>query len=144
MKTNMKLIAVLSLALVVLLGSCKKDDDPKFTSAEGDWTYTTPDGHLVVDFTIKTDGSNWFISKQSISLDGVTGNAEVDITSFTPPTFGYIRINANDSKLVYAYYVSFLESTVNHDFTSMEASTAAWTYPYNNVNSATKVVIKRK
>jgi len=141
----MRALKIFSLALIVLLNACSKDDDtPKYTSAEGDWTYTTSDGKISVDFTLAKDGSTWSVKNQVIRVDGVAGNANVTTDGLNPPAIGFIRINANDAKLTYPYDINFTNGTVNSDFTSITVTDATYTWPHDKTNSISNLTIQRK
>jgi hypothetical protein len=131
------------LSLVVLMGSCGKDD-PGFTSAAGIWTYTTADGKIGVDFELKPDGTNWTVINPVIRVEGETFNAEVQASGITPPDIGSIRINANDSKAVYAYFLLLSGGTVSGDFKEIRVPDATYTWPHNKTNQLTDVIITRK
>jgi hypothetical protein len=139
----MRTISILSLALIVLLNSCK-DDDPKFASAEGDWTYTTSDGKLSVDFTLAKDGATWSVKNQVIRVEGVQGVAAVQSDGINPPSIQYIRINANDVKLTYAYDITFTNATVDGDFTHISVPDATYTWPHDKTNTISDITITRK
>ena len=81
------------LFATLLVASCGKDD-PKFSSAEGNWTYTTPDGKIGIDFTLVKSGTTWSVTNESITVDGTKGMAAVTFDNINPPTIGNIRINA--------------------------------------------------
>jgi hypothetical protein len=141
----MRTISVLCFALIVLLTACKKDDDgPKFASAEGNWTYTTPDGKIGVDFTLTKSGTAWSVTNPVIRVEGNAGNAEVLADGINPPTIQSIRINANDAKLTYDYSIEFTNGTVNSDFTKIEVPGAVYTWPIDKANSLTSISIVRK
>jgi len=141
----MRTLSILSLALVVLLSSCKKDEDePSFSSAEGDWTYTTPDGKISVDFTLVKSGTTWTATKQSITVAGTKGNAEIEVVGLNPPVIEYIRINANDPTLVYAFDIAFSNATVSDDFKEIRVPGATYTWPQNKANDLTNIIIVRK
>ncbi|MEI9920636.1 MAG: hypothetical protein WDO14_17865 [Bacteroidota bacterium] len=140
----MRTISALCLALIVLLNACKKDDDPKFSSAEGNWTYTTPDSKISVDFTLTKSGTTWNVTNQTIRVDGTAGNAEVIFDGVNPPTISSLRINANDSKLTYDYSIEFTNGTVNSDFTKIEVPGATYTWPIDKTNNLTNISITRK
>jgi hypothetical protein len=140
----MRTISILCLALFAMLTSCKKDDDPKFSSAEGNWTYTTPDGKISVDFTLVKSGTTWSATSPAIRVDGNSGNAEVVADGINPPAIGSIRINANDSKLTYDYSIEFTNGTVSSDFTKIEVPSAVYTWPIDKANSLTTITITRK
>ena len=130
------------LLFVVGLFSCK-DDEPKFSSAEGDWTYTTPDGKIGIEFTLVKTGTTWSVTNESITVDGTKGMAAVTFNNLNPPTIGMIRINANDTKLTYPYYISF-SGTVSDDFTEIKGPGATYTWPINKTNQLTDITISRK
>src|SRR5690349_17623382 len=107
----MRKLLILCLAVGALIG-CKKDDDPTFASAAGNWTYTTPDGKIGIDFTISESDAlpvppPLIFSNQVIRVEGVAGKAEIQVMGENQPTITSIRINANDSKLTYAYAIEF-------------------------------------
>lgn len=133
------------LALIVLLGSCGgNEDDPGFTSAAGVWTYETPDGKIGVDFELKQDGTTWSVINQVIRVEGESYRAEVQAGAIEPPDIGSIRINANDSKAVYAYFILFSGGEVSADFKEIRGSDATYTWPHNKSNQLTDVIITRK
>ncbi|HEX8061520.1 MAG TPA: hypothetical protein VF473_11325 [Cyclobacteriaceae bacterium] len=140
----MKTISVLCLALIVLLNACKKDDEPKFASAEGNWTYTTPDGKISVDFTLVKSGTTWTVTNQTIRVDGTAGNAEVITGTINPPAIQSIRINANDTKLTYNYNIEFDNGTVNSTYTKIDVASATYTWPINTTLSLKNISITRK
>jgi hypothetical protein len=140
----MRTISVLCLALIVLLNSCKKDDDPKFTSAEGNWTYTSPDNKIGVDFTLVKTGTSWSVTNPVIRVDGTTGNAEVTFDGVAPPAIQSIRINANDAKLTYDYSIEFDNATVSSDFTRIDVAVGSYTWPFGTTNALTNIAIHRK
>jgi hypothetical protein len=136
---------ILLLSIVVLTGSCgDKDEDPGFTSAEGTWTYDTPDGKVGVDFELKLNGSVWSVTNQVIRVNGEAFNAEVQANGIAPPDIGSIRINANDSKAVYAYFILFPNGEVSDDFKEIRVPDVTYTWPHNKTNQLTDVIIKRK
>ena len=140
----MRTISVLCLALIVVLNACKKDDDPKFASAEGNWTYTTPDSKITVDFTLAKNGTTWSVTNPVIRVDGTAGNAEVMFDGVNPPSITTIRINANDAKLTYDYSIEFGNATVNSDFTEIKVPGAVYTWPIDKTNNLTNITITRK
>lgn len=136
---------IILLTMVVLMGSCgEKNDDPGFTSAEGTWTYNTPDGKIGVDFELKLNGSTWSVVNQVIRVDGEKYNAEVQANGIAPPAIGSIRINANDSKAVYAYFILFPNAEVSGDFKEIKVPGVTYTWPHNKTNQLTDVIITRK
>ena len=140
----MRALSIVSLALVVLLGSCKKDDDPKFTSPDGDWTYTTPDGKIGVSFTIKQDGSTLKFSNEAMTVDGTDCVAALQAFNVTTTKVGSIRINANDQKVTYDYFILFTDAEVSADFTQIKVPGAMYTWPFDKTNQLTDIVIARK
>jgi hypothetical protein len=141
----MRTLSTLGIVLILLLNSCSKDDDPKFTSAEGDWTYTTKDKKISVDFTLAKDGTTWSVKNAVIRVDGTAAkNTVVEFDGIVPPSIQYIRINANDIDLVYPYPINFTNATVNSDFTAINVPDATYTWPNDRVNSITDITITRK
>lgn len=139
----MRHLVIVLLAFVMMLTSCG-DDDPKFTTAAGTWTFTTADGKIGVDFDLTQTGTTWTVTKPVIRVDGTTYNAEVQATGINPPSLASIRINANDSKAVYAYNIVFTGATVNDNFTEIRVPGGTYTWPHNQTNQLTDIVIKRK
>jgi hypothetical protein len=132
------------LAIVVLLTSCKKDDDPKFSSAEGDWTYTTPDGKISVDFSLGKNGTTWTATNAVMRVDGVTAEAVIQVNWLDPPNIEELRINANDSKVTYPYVMYFTMLVISDDFTEIKAPGATYTWPIDKTNYLTNVTITRR
>jgi hypothetical protein len=143
MKIMKGMRAAICVLIVVLLGSCGSDD-PEFTSAAGVWTYTTADGKIGVDFELKQNGSTWSVLNQVIRVEGTTYNAEVQASGIEPPAVGSIRINANDSKAVYAYFILLSGGEVSGDFKEIRVPGAAYTWPHNKTNQLTDIVVTRK
>lgn len=131
------------LSLVVVMGSCGKDD-PEFTSAAGMWTYTTPDGKIGIDFELKQDGATWNVVNEVIRVDGVEYNAALQASGIAPPAIGSIRINANDPVAVYAYFLLLSGGTVSGDFKEIRVPDATYTWPHNKTNQLTDIVVSRK
>jgi VCBS repeat-containing protein len=140
----MRTISTLCLALIVLLNACKKDDEAKFASAEGNWTYTTSDGKISVDFTLVKSGTTWNVTNPVIRVDGTAGNAEVISSGVNPPAIQSIRINANDAKLTYDYSIEFDNATVNSDFTQITVPGGTYTWPIDKTNNLANITITRK
>lgn len=139
----MKRILFAATLLVFIASGCGKDS-PKFSSAEGTWTYTTPDGKIGVDFTLTNSGSSWTVTGPVIRVDGTTYNAEVQASGINPPAIGSIRINANDAKAVYAYNIVLTNGTVSSDFAEIKVPGATYTWPHDKTNSLTDVSVGRK
>jgi hypothetical protein len=140
----MRTLSILSIALIVSLNSCKKDDDPKFTSAEGTWTYTTPDNHISIDFTLTKNGTTWEVTSPVMRVDGNPYETVVQTQDIAPPSLGDIRININDTKEPYPYPIDFADGTVSDDFTQIKVSTAVYDWPNGTDNNLTNITIKRK
>src|SRR6478735_4802768 len=117
------------LVSVLAFSSCKKDDEG-LSSAEGKWTYTTPDGKIKVEFDLvkTTDGLN--VQNPKITVDGTLGETVTIPDKITTPTFTTLRISANDKKLVYGYYIQFTTGTISSDFTQIEVTSAEYTFPW--------------
>jgi hypothetical protein len=140
---TMKRIIIASLLLVAL--ACSKDKDPAFTSAEGKWKYTTPDGKIAVTFELaKTSTGGLMISSQTIQVDGVAFESANQIDGVSLPTIATIRINANDSKAIYPYNIIFKNGVVNSDFTKIEVPDATYTFPWPTVKALKTVVVERQ
>jgi hypothetical protein len=136
---------IISASLLLVALACSKDKDPGFTSAEGKWKYTTPDGKIEVTFELtKTSSGGLTISSQTINVDGVAFESANQIDGVSLPTIATIRINANDSKAVYPYNIIFKNSVVNSDFTKIEAPDATYTFPWPTVKALKAVVIERQ
>lgn len=136
---------IISASLLLVALACSKDKDPGFTSAEGKWKYTTPDGKIEVTFELtKTSSGGLIISSQTINVDGVAFESANQIDGVSLPTIATIRINANDSKAVYPYNIIFKNSVVNSDFTKIEAPDATYTFPWPTVKALKAVVIERQ
>lgn len=143
-------LSLVFLLLVFALG-CSKDDDPGFTSALGSWTYTTPDESIKVNFDLTGGGTGEVlnIQNQVIFVNGTQGNAEKEIKNVDLPNIESIRINANDAKLVYSYYIIFKNLKVSEDFKSINVEEMSYTVPdgagtsLNNIQTLNNVQITR-
>jgi len=132
-------IAVLSL---ISVGCSKSNSGP--TSPEGKWTYTTPDNKINVTFDlVKTSTGSYDVQNQTIKIEGVSYNAEKQVTGVVIPAIASIRINANDAKAVYPYYVQFLNGTVSSDFRRIDVATGEYTFPWGTTVSLKTVSIVR-
>jgi hypothetical protein len=139
----MKRIIIASLLLVAM--ACSKDKDPAFTSVEGKWKYTTPDGKIAVTFELtKTSSGGLTISSQPIIIDNVSFESASLIDGVSLPNIATIRINANDAKAVYPYNIIFKNGVVNSDFTRIEVPDATYTFPWPAVKALKTVVIERQ
>jgi hypothetical protein len=127
----------------ISLISCK-DKDPGFSSPEGSWSYTTPDGTIAVTFDVVASSSGFDVQNQTIKVNGVDARAEKTVTAFTSTTFQKIRINANDSKVVYPYDINFNNGIVSGDFQTLQAANVTYVYPWGTTQSLTSVSIARK
>lgn len=130
------------LTLVVAL-SCSKDDGPTFTSPEGNWAYTTPDGKIAVTFEVVKSGSAFDLKAQTITVDGTLCNAEKEVVSFTATSVQKIRINANDAKVTYPFDIIFNGGTVSGDFKTIEVPNATYVFPWGKTNTLTDIQITR-
>jgi hypothetical protein len=139
----MRTASVLFVALIVLLNACKKDDDPTFTSAEGDWTYTTPDGAISVDFTIVKNGTDFEVNGKAMRVDNQDCKYVLQATNVTATNIGSVRINANDTKVTYAYFILFVDATVGDDFKEIKVPRATYTWPHDKTNELTDIIISR-
>jgi hypothetical protein len=135
---------LITWTLVVLVFGACGSDDPEFSSAAGVWTYTTPDGKVGVDFELVKNGSTWTATNQVIRLEGTAYKAEIQGSGLTDTAIGSIRINANDTKAVYAYFMLFSGGTISGDFKEIKVPDATYTWPHNKTNVLTDVTISRK
>lgn len=134
---------VLVISTVILVAGCSKTSSGP-SSAEGKWTYTTPDGKIIVDFElIKTTSGSLDIQNQTMKVIGTSYNSEKQINGVSLPTIASIRINANDSKAVYPYYIQFLNGKVSNDFKRIEVSDGEYTYPWGTTVTLKAVSIVR-
>jgi hypothetical protein len=139
----MKTTSVGCLILLLSFANCGKIDTGP-SSAEGAWTYTTPDGKMTVTFDlVKTASGSLEIQHQTMKIDGTTCNAEQQMVGVDLPVIGSIRINANDAKVTYPYYIEFLNTRVSSDFRLINAVTAEYTFPWGTKKSLTSVAIVR-
>jgi hypothetical protein len=130
--------------IVLITVSCKKDKDPGFTSPEGSWTYTTPDGFIAVTFDVVVATSGFDVKNQTIKVNAVDAKAEKTVTAFTATAVQKIRINANDTKVTYPYDINFNNGTVSSDFKTINIADATYVYPWGTTKSLTNITITRK
>jgi len=138
-------ILVWMVALVILAGCAKDTPAPVFTSPDGTWTYTTPDQKISVDFELKTNSSSVLeILNCTIKVNNVPGAAAGTMTGVSLPDINDIKVNANDAGLVYPFYITFINCTINAGFTQIAATDAEYTYPWGSTNTLTSVTVTRK
>jgi hypothetical protein len=132
--------------LSLVISSCKddKDDAPVFTSAEGKWTYTTPDSKIKIDFEVVKSATGLIqINGTALTVDTKTVVPEVQTDGINLPAIASMRFNANDAGLVYPYSITFTQTTVSADFTTMTATTAEYTFPWGTTQKLSALIIKR-
>ncbi|MBK5277310.1 MAG: hypothetical protein JJE09_00455 [Bacteroidia bacterium] len=130
------------ICLVSIFGC--KDTDPNPTSLESKWSYTTPDLKMTVTFeSVRISDDVFDIKNQTMTIDGVMANAEKEVVGFTSTTIEKIRINANDSKVVYSYNIEFKNATISSDFKMISVPFATYTFPWGTSNTLTNIVIER-
>lgn len=129
-------------ALVCL--ACSKDDGPTFSSPEGNWAYSTPDGKITVTFEVIKSGTNFDLKSQTITVDGTLCNAEKEVVSFTSTHFEKIRINANDAKVTYPFDIIFNSGSISSDFKTIEVPVATYTFPWGSTHDLADIQITRK
>src|SRR5438045_3047780 len=111
-----------------LLGCSKSDSGP--SSAEGSWTYTTPDTKVAVTFQlVKTSSGSLGIQNQTYKLSGTSYESAAVITGVALPAIASIKINANDSKITYPYYILFTNIKVSSDFKRMDVTDGEYQTP---------------
>lgn len=120
------------------------NEDPGFSSPEGKWGYSTPDGKIAVTFEVTKISDNVFdIKNQTMKLNDALVNAEKEVVGFTSTAIERIRINANDSKAVYPYNIVFSNATISTDFKMMHVPTTTYTYPWGTTVSLSNIMIER-
>ena len=140
----MRFILIVAAAALVL-GCGSSSPSPVFTSVDGTWTYTTPDKTISVDFELKTtSGGTLEILTSTIKVNNVQGQAAGQLNGVSLPNINEIKVNANDVGLVYPYYISFVNCTVNAGFTQITTTGTEYTYPWGTTKSLTSVTITRK
>jgi hypothetical protein len=138
-----------AFAFIVLLfsfSSCKKDKDPGLSSADGTWTYTTPDNKVSITFELvkSSTGATYDVKNAKITVDGtVASDTFTQPDNLSAPTFSTLGFNANDAKLIYDYRITFTNATISDDFTKIEVSTAEYTFPWGTSNKLSNIVIVR-
>lgn len=142
----MRLFCIVVFFALGMLSGCSKESTPGPSSAEGKWTYTTPDGKITVDFElVKTTAGSVDLQNSAIVVNGTTsGLTAGQITGVSLPDIAMIRINANDATLVYPYSITFSTAKVTSDFNSIVAANVEYTYPWGTLKSLTTVTISRK
>ena len=136
------------ILMVFILFGCGSDD-PGFTSAVRDWTYTTPGGEIVVEFSFAGGDTEVLEVKNPkilVLIDGELkeGKAESQMVNLDLPNIESLRVNANDVDLVFPYNVRFESLTVGADFTKIQAAGGSFTYPWGTINTLENIEIVRK
>ncbi len=141
----MRIVVLMMLVIGVLAGCAKDTPAPVFSSPDGTWTYTTPDSKISVDFELKTNSSNVLeILNCTIRVNGVSGVAAGTLSGVSLPAINEIKVNANDVGLVYPFYITFINCTINAGFTQIAATAAEYSYPWGSSNTLTAVNVTRK
>ncbi len=133
------LVFILSISI---LFSCKKDD-PGPSSAEGKWTYTTPDSKMAVDFELVKSVNGYKIQNAKLTVDGVVTEAVVMPDEIPSQSFSALRFSANDAKLIYGYYLLFSSSVIASDFSKIEVASSEYTFPWGTTKKLSAIVIVR-
>lgn len=124
--------------------ACSSSSDPGPKSAEGSWTYTTPDSKVTVTFDlIKSAGGDWSVQNPKTKINGNLYQTVAIFSGLAPPAIGNIRISANDANAVYPYPVIFNNGTVSSDFKKINVPDGSYEYPNGTVNTLTNIVITR-
>jgi len=141
----MKVLWVITAAIVGLsFNSCKKDDkDPGFSSAEGKWTYSTPDSKMSITFELAKSANGYKVQNAKLMVDGTAAETVTIPGEIASPAFSTLRFSANDAKLVYDYSLTFNTATINSDFTEIEVSSAEYTFPWGTTNKLSGIIIIR-
>lgn len=125
------------------LGACSKGSSGP-TSAEGKWTYTTPDSKITVTFElVKTSAGSLDVQNQSLTINGAAYLSEKQISGVSLPTIATLRINANDAKAIYPYYILFTNGKVSSDFKRIDVPDGEYTYPWGTTVTLKTISIVR-
>jgi hypothetical protein len=139
----MKGVTVGCLIVLLSFADCSKSSSGPST-AEGKWTYTTPDSKIVVTFDlVKTSSGSMEIQNQTMKIDGTACESVVQTTGVNLPDIESIRISANDSKVTYPYYIKFLNAKVSSDFKRMDVPSGEYTFPWGTTKTLTSIAIVR-
>jgi hypothetical protein len=132
------------IVMMVVGMACSKHSDPGFTSAAGNWSYTSPDSEVTVTFELVKNASGGFdLQNPGIELNGVKYIAAAQLTRATLTTIQKIQINANDPKATYAYDVEFDNCTVSADFKTITVASGFYTWPNAHTHTLTSAKILR-
>lgn len=122
----MKRVLIWMVLIGTLLAACSKSSSGP-TSAEGSWTYTTADSKISVTFQlVKNSSGSLDIQNQTFKLNGTVYESAAVISGVALPAIASIKINANDAKLTYPYYILFTGITVSSDFKKMNVPTGEY------------------
>ena len=144
----MKGASAACLFLLLVFADCGKSTSGPST-AEGKWTYTTPDSKISITFDlIKSASGSYEIQNQALKIDGtqcMNGICEsvAEMTGVGLPDIASIRINANDPKATYPYYIKFLNAKVSSDFKRIDVASGEYTFPWGTTKTLAAVAIVR-
>lgn len=128
---------------VTVAGGCSKSPSGP-SSAEGKWTYTTADSKIKVTFDlVKTASGSLDIQNPAMTVDGTLANASAVITGVSLPDIVSMRINANDMKVTYPYYIFFSACKVSSDFKHIDVAAGEYSFPFGTTISFKNISIVR-
>jgi hypothetical protein len=139
----MKGASVACLIVLLSFADCNKSSSGP-SSAEGKWTYATPDNKITVTFDlVKSASGSIEVQNQTMKIDGIACESVVQTTGVNLPDIESMRFSANDSKVTYPYYIKFLNARVSSDFKRIDVPNGEYTFPWGTIRTLTSVAIVR-
>lgn len=124
--------------------ACNKEQEVGFDSVTGRWTYTTPDGKVMVTFDMQESvNGEVTVANLEYALDSTVYNSVQQVSGVDLPVIEKIRFNLNDAQAVYLYYIEFAQCTVGPEFDVITADSASYVYPWNDLHMLQSVQILR-
>ncbi len=119
-----------AILLLVLAIGCNKEDDPeKFTSINGHWTLSTPDGLTRVSFSISQDSDNInVIDRISVVHNATDFNSkpiDAGIITISGREIESITFTNNSFEPPY-FVIRLLNISVNEDYTQMQIANSSF------------------
>ena len=129
---------------LVACGCGSKHNEPGYTSLAGEWTYTTPDSKIAVNFDLVASGSTLSLQNQTFKLDGTDYQSAAELGGATLTQIASLRINANDAKAVFPFSIELDSCHSTDNYKTMAATKGSYTWPWGTTINLSNVTVSRR